>query len=125
MGNTKLIYFDVDETDAPQAWPTTDGKPAPVLSVPVRDRVVILRFTSVKARQAFVEAAARAERDARDQFVTEARKSWRPLVHNDYKTKWCTPCTGGSDKAGVWAHWERSDGFTVCGEFHKPEDYPL
>ena len=48
-------------------------------------------------------------------------RGWKPID----KTCWCTPCTGHRDKAGVWAHWERSDGFTVCGEFHKPEDFPL
>jgi len=52
------------------------------------------------------------------------RAGWRVLDNDEYKSKWCTPCTGGSDKPGVWAHFERSDGFTVCGEFHKPEDYP-
>ncbi len=48
---------------------------------------------------------------------------WRALVGDEYKSCWCVPCTGGRDKPGVWAHWERDDGFTVCGEIHTPEQF--
>lgn len=50
---------------------------------------------------------------------------WQPLIGDRYKSFWCAPCTGGSDQPGVWAHWIRRDGFTVCGHFHKPEDFPI
>ncbi len=50
---------------------------------------------------------------------------WRQLVGAEYKSKFCTACTGSPDVAGVWAHWERVDGFTVCGHFHRPEQFPL
>lgn len=56
---------------------------------------------------------------------SETMRDWRRLIGDEYKSLWCTQCTGGRDIAGVWAHWERSDGFTVCGESHSPECFPL
>jgi len=56
---------DVNESDTPMAWTATNeqmdfwgGRGGPVLSVPVHDRVVILRFTSSEARRAFVNACS-------------------------------------------------------------------
>ncbi len=51
-------------------------------------------------------------------------KTWRLLLGDEYKSRWCVACTGGSNIAGVWANWARSDGLTICGVFHKPEDFP-
>lgn len=49
----------------------------------------------------------------------------KPLWRDNYKSDWCVACTGDKATAGVWAHWERRDGLTLCGEFHKPDDYPM
>ncbi len=49
---------------------------------------------------------------------------WRPLVGDDYKKFWCTPCTGDRNTPGMWAHWVRRDGLTICGEFHTRSGFP-
>jgi hypothetical protein len=49
----------------------------------------------------------------------------RPLWRENYKSDWCVACTGDKNTSGVWAHWERKDGLTLCGEWHKPADYPM
>ena len=92
------------------------------------DLPAILARAALLPERNFADVCALVAEVERLTKVTQAAAAplgWRRLVGDEYKSKWCAPCTGGADKPGVWAHWERSDGLTACGEFHKPEDYPI
>ena len=84
--------------------------------------VVCYRLASSTELPIAVWSARQARRCERRRARSAKLLTWRRLEGREYKSCWCTLCAAHHNNAGVWAHWERSDGLTVCGEFHKPED---